>query len=157
DQDLLPALIGYLRSRQILIVLDNAEQLVDAAPLLTDLLRAAPQLKILVTSQVPLHLTAEHEFPVTPLALPDPRSDINVLAQLPAVLLFVQRAQAVLPTFSLTPGNAASIAELCRQLDGLPLAIELAAARSKIFSPQTLMERLDQRLILLRHEVRDSD
>ena len=128
---------GYLGNKRLLLLLDNFEQVAQAAPLVSELLAAAPGLKILVTSRTVLHLAAEHEYPVPPLARPD------------AVMLCVQRAQTVKPGFSPSGADAAAIAEICDRLDGLPLAIELAAARVKLLSPQALLGRLGQRLQLL--------
>src|SRR5207302_3661385 len=129
-KDLLQA---HLRDKHLLLLLDNFEQVLAAAPELSDLLSGCPQLKILVTSRAVLHIQGEHEFPVPPLALPDlahlPESDS--LAQYPAVALFIQRAVAIKPDFVVTPANARVIAEICTRLDGLPLAIELAAVRIK--------------------------
>ncbi len=127
-------------------MLDNFEQVVTAAPFIEELLAACPRLKILVTSREVLHLRAEHEFPVPPLSLPNlselPEDD--ELTQYTAIALFVQRAQAILPSFQLTQTNARTIAEICGRLDGLPLAIELAAARIKLLPPQALLARLSQ-------------
>lgn len=133
----------YLRSRQMLLLLDNFEQVIDAAPGISALLAAAPNLTILVTSRTVLRLSGEHEFVVPPLPLPSlaQLAPEDLLAHAP-VALFVQRAQAVDPTFKITAENARSIAEICLRLDGLPLAIELAAARTKVLSPQALLARL---------------
>src|SRR5690606_24401002 len=135
DQPVQERLQVYLAARQVLIVLDNFEQVLLAAPLVGTLLAACPRLNVLVTSRAPLHLYGEQEYPVPPLALPDPQrltksgSDLAAnLAQVPAVTRFVQRAQAVKPDFALTEANAAAVAAICIGLDGLPLAIELAAA-----------------------------
>jgi predicted ATPase/DNA-binding XRE family transcriptional regulator len=149
------SLRAYLGDRHFLLALDNFEQVVESAPLLTELLQAAPQLKILVTSRIMLHLVGEHELVVPPLALPptnDQRPTTNdqrdsciqaeTIGQYAAVELFVQRAQAIKPTFSLTDSNARDVATICARLDGLPLAIELAAARSKLYTPQMLLARL---------------
>jgi predicted ATPase len=140
-----------LREKHLLLVLDNFEQVADAAPQIEELLRACPHLKVLVTSRSVLHLQAEHEFPVFPLALPDlarlPSSD--VLLQYPVIALFRERAQAAIPAFEVTAMNAHTIAEICVRLDGLPLALELAAARLKLFPPQALLARLAQRLQIL--------
>ena len=141
----------YLHDKHLLLVLDNFEQVVDAAPQVEELLRVCPHLKVLVTSRNVLHLQAEHEFPVFPLALPDltrlPAHDI--LLQYPVIALFRDRAQAAIPTFQVTETNAHTIAEICVRLDGLPLALELAAARLKLFPPQALLARLAQRLQIL--------
>jgi predicted ATPase/DNA-binding CsgD family transcriptional regulator len=138
-------------------VLDNFEQVVDAAPLLAGLLGACPHLKILVTSRMRLRLSSEREVPVPPLALPDneSRAAMGSLDGVAAVQLFMTRAQAVAPDFVLTEGNAATVAAICHRLDGLPLAIELAAARIKVLPPVALLSRLDQRLPLLTGGGRD--
>ena len=142
---------GYVQNKELLLVLDNVEHLLGAAPLFEQLLVMCPSVKLLVTSRTVLHIQGEHEFPTPPLALPDltslPQKD--TLIQYAAVALFVQRAQAVLPTFQVTPENARSIAAICVRLDGLPLAIELAAARIKLFPPQALLNRLSHRLHIL--------
>src|SRR5215217_2754044 len=142
---------GFLRDRQTLLLLDNFEQVLESAPLLDELLSAAPSLKILATSRTPLRLYGEHEFPVPPLSLPDPSSlaTLESLTQYGAVRLFVERAKAVKPDFSLTQANAPAVAEICARLDGLPLAIELAAARIKLLPPQAMLSRLGNRLKLL--------
>src|SRR5207248_1651915 len=134
----------FLQKKHILLVLDNFEQVAMAASLVEELLAACPQLTILVTSRVVLHVQAEYEFPVSPLSLPDLAQplELETLAQVAAVALFLQRARAILPTFQLTSTNARAIAEICVRLDGLPLAIELAAARIKILPPQALLLRL---------------
>jgi len=151
DRPQLEHLKSYLQEQQLLLLLDNFEQLLPAAPLVAELLSACPDLKILVTSREVLHLRAEHQFPVPPLALPDLKHlpDIEMLPQYTAVDLFLQRAQAARPDFQLTRTNARTIAELCVRLDGLPLAIELAAARIKLLSPQALLAKLDRRLQVL--------
>ena len=140
-----------LRERHLLLILDNFEQVVAAASQVEELLVACPALKILVTSRVVLHVSGEQEFPVAPLALPDlkqlPASE--TLSQCAAVALFVQRARSVVRSFQLTPTNARAVAEICVRLDGLPLAIELAAARVKLLPPQALLARLSQRLQVL--------
>ena len=145
------ALSEHLRERSTLLILDNFEQIVAAGPEIAQLLRAAPGVKILVTSREPLKLTVETEYPVPPLALP--RSDENIsteeLEQFEAVRLFVQRASRARPDFALTVDNAAAISEICRRLDGIPLAIELAAARTKILSTHAILEKLENRLDLL--------
>ena len=141
----------------MLLVLDNFEHLVQAAPTVADLLAISPHLKIMVTSREALHVYGEHEFPVPPLMLPDVRSTppVEALSQYPAVALFVQRAVAVKPDFSLTRENAPAVIEICARLDGLPLAIELAAARVKVLSPSSLLARLASRLQLLTGGSRD--
>jgi predicted ATPase/class 3 adenylate cyclase/DNA-binding CsgD family transcriptional regulator len=157
-QSLLERLKEALRQKQLLLVLDNFEQVVSAAPQLVELLAACPKLKLLVTSREVLHLSAEHEFAVPPLALPDPTHlpELAALAHYAAVALFLQRAQAVKPDFQVTAANARAIAEICVQLDGLPLALELAAARVKLFPPQALLVRLGQRLQVLTSGARDA-
>jgi predicted ATPase len=156
-QVLLDSLKESLQDKQMLLLLDNFEQVVAAAPLIAELLAACPCLKCLVTSRVVLHLSGEHEFPVPPLALPDPRGlpAIDTLSQYAAVELFIQRALAVRPDFQVDNDNAQAVAEICVRLDGLPLAIELAAARIKLFPPQAILARLGRRLELLRGGARD--
>jgi predicted ATPase/serine/threonine protein kinase len=137
-------------SSLVLLLLDNFAQVLPAASLLLELLAALPTLKLLVTSHAPLRVTAEREYPVQPLAIPDPEeADLGVLAASPAVALFVERARAARPGFELTEENAAAVASICTRLDGIPLAIELAAARVKLLPPQTLAGRLEHRLELL--------
>ena len=145
-------LTGYLRDGQTLLLFDNFEQILDSAPLLDELLYTAPNLKILVTSRTPLSLYGEHEFPVPPLSLPDPSSLVTLesLARYEAIRLFVERAKAVRPNFALTQENAPAVAEICARLDGLPLAIELAGARVRMLPPQALLQRLSNRLKLLK-------
>jgi predicted ATPase/serine/threonine protein kinase len=140
----------------MLLLLDNFEHLVAAAPVVAQLLTGA-KLKIAVTSQAPLHVYGEHEFPVPPLALPDLKSipQIEVLKRLPAVALFMERAQAVKRDFALTRENAPAVAAICARLDGLPLAIELAAARIKLLTPSAMLTRLESRLNLLTGGARD--
>jgi predicted ATPase len=154
---LLENIIDYLRDRRLLLMLDNFEQLVSAAPIVADLLTAAPQLKILVSSRIALNLHGEREFQVSPLELPQTASELTVenLAGNESVLLFVERARAAHPNFALTDDNASTVAEICRRLDGLPLALELAAARVKILGPQAILARLDDRLKLLTGGARD--
>ena len=140
-----------------LLLLDNFEHLVQAAPTVADLLASGPNLKILVTSRAALHVYGEHEYPVPPLALPDSRSKLSVefLSRCPAVALFAQRAVAAKPDFELNQENALTIVEICARLDGLPLAIELAAARVKVLSPSSMLTRLASRLQLLTGGARD--
>lgn len=146
-----------LQEQHLLLLLDNFEQVASAALGVANLLAACPLLKMLVTSRVALHLQAEHTFDVPPLALPDLPSlpDLSTLSQYPAIQLFVQRASAVLPDFQLTASNAPSIASICTRLDGIPLAIELAAAYIRHFSPQTLLARLERSLSVLTGGARD--
>ena len=141
----------------MLLLLDNFEHLIQAAPTVAELLVMGPNLKILVTSRAALHVYGEHEFPVPPLALPDPRSmpPVEVLSQYPAVALFVQRPVAAKPDYELNRENAPAITEICARLDGLPLAIELAAARVKVLSPSSMLTRLASRLQLLTGGARD--
>ena len=148
---------SYLRPRRLLLALDNFEQVLDAAPLLAGLLAAAPGLVVLVTSRAVLRLSGEHEFPVPPLPVPPARAppDPEQLRRYASVSLFAERARAVAPDFELTDGNAAAVAEICRRLDGLPLALELAAARVRLLSPQALASRLDERFSLLTGGARD--
>jgi predicted ATPase/class 3 adenylate cyclase/DNA-binding CsgD family transcriptional regulator len=152
-QPLLERLKAYLRSKQLLLLLDNFEQVLAAAPLVGELLAAAPLLKVLITSRAALHLYGEQEFLVPPLELPEPRRlslvARDTLGQYPAVALFVQRAQAVKADFALTSENAGAVAEICVRLDGLPLAIELAAARVKLLPPQAMLAHLSDQLALL--------
>src|SRR5579859_496612 len=150
-------LITALRERQMLLLLDNFEHLLDAAPSLMDVLCACPGLKLLVTSRAVLRIRGEHEFDVPPLALPDPAHPprLDELARYAAVALFVQRTRAVKPGFTLTPENAAAISEMCQRLDGLPLAIELAAALGKLFPPRALLRELDRGLGALVNGPRD--
>src|SRR6266478_4822514 len=141
----------------MLLLLDNFEHLVQAAPTVAELLATGPNLKIMVTSRAALHVYGEHEFPVPPLAIPDSRSvpSVQVLLQCPAVALFVQRATAAKPDFELSRENASAVTEICARLDGLPLAIELAAARVKVLSPSSMRTRLASRLQLLTGGSRD--
>jgi predicted ATPase len=141
----------------MLFLLDNFEHLVQAAPTVAELLTMGPNLKILVTSRAALHVYGEHEFPVPTLAVPDLRSmpSVEVVSQYPAVALFVQRAVAAKPDFELNGQNAPAIIEICAQLDGLPLAIELAAARVKVLSLSSMRTRLASRLQLLTGGSRD--
>jgi predicted ATPase/Tfp pilus assembly protein PilF len=147
----------YLRDKRSLLVLDNFEQLVSAAPVVAELLAAAPQLKIITSSRIALQLQGEREYPVPPLDLPQTISEWTVedLAGNESVHLFVERARASNPSFALIKENASAVAEICRRLDGLPLALELAAARIKLLPPQAILSRLDDRFKLLTSGARD--
>ncbi len=153
----LATLIQVLRTRALLLVLDNCEQLLTDVTIVATLLGACPDLSILTTSRAPLRLRGEQEFAVPPLAVPRRGQEENAerLLQYASVSLFVQRAVAVKPTVVLTDAMAGSMAELCRQLDGLPLALELAAARIKMLSVEALLGRLSNRLTLLTNGARD--
>ncbi len=151
------ALKAALQDKQVLLVLDNFEHLLTAARLVSDLVATAPRLTVLVTSREILRLYGEQEFPVPPLQLPDlrQRASAAVLQSYEAIELFVQRAHAAQPAFAFSDDNAASVATICVHLDGLPLAIELAAARMKFYAPQTLLLRLSSRLEALGEGARD--
>ena len=155
-QESLEEYLGGLE-QPMLLLLDNFEHLISAAPAISRLLTTGPKLKVVVTSQAPLHVYGEHEFPVPPLALPDPKCipPLEELSRLPAVALFVERAQAVKPEFALTKENAPLVTAICARLDGLPLALELAAARVKMLSPAAMLARLESRLNLLTGGARD--
>jgi predicted ATPase/class 3 adenylate cyclase/Tfp pilus assembly protein PilF len=157
EQPLLESLKDYLSKRRLVLVLDNFEQILGAAPAVTELLAVAPDLKVLATSRAPLGLYGEHEFPVPPLTLPDLKSPppLERLTQYEAVGLFVERARAVRPDFEVTNESAPAVAEICVRLDGLPLAIELAAARIKMLPPKAMLQRLSSRLKLLTGGARD--
>lgn len=141
----------FLRTRQTLVVLDNFEQVLSAAPLVKEFLAEDTQIKIVVTSRAALRLKSEHEFCVQPLDAPPPNAAFSIekINEFPAVELFKTRAQSVRPNFALTSENITAVAEICRRLDGLPLAIELAAARIKLLAPQAILERLEHSLNLL--------
>ena len=154
--DLVARLHERLADTRVLLVLDNFEHVIAASALVAGLLGAARKLTVLVTSQAALRLQGEHEFPVPPLRSPPPGvSDAETLTTFPTVALFTQRARSVRPDFELTERNAAAIAEICRRVDGLPLAIELAAARMRALTPQAVLERLEDRLSLLTGGARD--
>jgi predicted ATPase/DNA-binding CsgD family transcriptional regulator/transcriptional regulator with XRE-family HTH domain len=150
----LAVLAQALRDQHALILLDNFEQIVGAAPAIAQLLAAAPYLVVLATSRTPLRLTHEQEYPVSPLELP-PEQHPHALDTYAAVQLFVRRARAVQPHFMLTAENGVAVAAICRRLDGLPLAIELAATRVRLLAPPALLRRLDRRLALLTGGPRD--
>jgi len=147
----------FLKKKYILLFIDNFEYIVSAAPLLEELLQDCPNIKMLVTSQQRLNIQAEQKFQVLPLALPDLTAlpDVDELTNYAAIALFIQRAQNLEPDFKLTTANAQAIAEICTRLDGLPLAIELAAARIKLLSPQSLLARLAQDFHILKSELRN--
>jgi predicted ATPase/DNA-binding CsgD family transcriptional regulator len=134
--------------REVVLVLDNLEQLPAAGSIIAELLAASPGLRVLATSRAPLHVRGEHEYPLAPLQLPGPLelASLDDLAEVEAVKLFVERARAIDPAFALTSDNAAAVAGICARLDGLPLAIELAAAGTRLFTPAALLARLDRRL-----------
>jgi non-specific serine/threonine protein kinase len=155
-QSLGPRLTAALRGKRLLLVLDNLEQIVAATAEIAEVLTACPGLTVLATSREALRLSTEYEFSVPPLALPtDPSQPISELAEVDAVRLFVARARAVQPGFALAETNATTIAEICAKLDGLPLAIELAAARMRLLSPAALLNRLGHRLRVLTTGSRD--
>jgi len=150
-------LAEYLRDRRLLLVLDNFEQVMPAAELVADLLRASDGLRVVATSRATLHVYGEHEYEVPPLGMPELGANLDPaeLSRYEAVALFVQRAVAVKPGFEINAANAAAVAEICSRLDGLPLAIELAAARVKLLPPQALLTRLGHRLDMLDSGARD--
>lgn len=157
DRPLPDLLMDYLTARQLLLVLDNFEQVLAAAPLVADLLAACPDLTVLVMSRTRLRVRGEHEVVVPPLALPAPRRspELASLSDYAAVALFIARAQDVKAAFTVTEETAAAVTAICRRLDGLPLAIELAAAWIKLFPPQALLGRLERPLTLLSGGARD--
>ncbi|GAC1633155.1 MAG: BTAD domain-containing putative transcriptional regulator [Chloroflexota bacterium] len=156
-QPILDALLERLGPKRVLVVLDNFEHLLPAGEAVSHLLGSCPQLKLLATSRAVLHLSAEHEYPVPPLMVPvsGHLPELEVLSRYDSVQLFIQRGQAIKPNFQLTKQNATAIAEICSQLDGLPLAIELAAARLRLFPPHALLERLCDRLAVLTGGAKD--
>ncbi len=157
-QPIVETLASFLRGRAVLLVLDNVEHLLPAAPLVARLLSRCAGLNVLATSRAPLRLSGEHEFPVPPLALPatDATADVDGLLASPAVALFCARARAVRPAFVLSDANAADVAAICRRLDGLPLAIELAAARVRVLSPAALLTELSKGIDVLSVGARDA-
>ena len=158
ERPLVDRLRELLGTKQLLLVVDNFEHVVEAAPIVGDLLVASPGLKIVATSRVPLRLRAEHAYPVPPLSLPRRHQALapEQLTQYEAVRLFIERAQAVKPDFSVDNENAPAVAEICWRLDGLPLAIELAAARVRLLPPDAMLARLEKRLPLLTGGARDA-
>lgn len=157
DQPVRDTLIAYLRPRRLLLLLDNFEQLLPAARDVVEVLRACPSLRVLVTSRAALRVSGERELPIAPLATPERATvqSASAAARYAAVQLFVERAVSSSPGFTLTDANAEVVAEICRQLDGLPLALELAAARVKVLPPQSLLDRLTNRLRTLTSGARD--
>ena len=157
DEPLVFRLQSVLRHKRLLLVLDNFEHVIEAAPRVADLLGACPDVTMLITSRVRLRISGEREVPIAPLSLaaPDRQRSVEDVARSDAVRLFAARAEAVQPDFALTADNAVAVAEICRRLDGLPLAIELAAARVKVLPPSALLARLDPRLPLLTGGGRD--
>ena len=154
---LIDTLKDFLGNKTLLLVLDNLEQLAGAASLATDLLEAAPKLKLLISSRIVLRMRGEHEFPVAPLEVPDPFNlpALEQLRQNESIQLFIQRAEAANPKFALTQENAPAVAAICQGLEGLPLAIELAAARIKILPPQAMLAKLGNKLSFLTGGGRD--
>jgi predicted ATPase/class 3 adenylate cyclase len=157
SQPLANTLKQHLQDKQMLIVLDNFEGLLESAPLISELIAGAPRVKVLVTSRAALHLYIEHQFPVPPLGLPDSKRlySLEQISQYEAVRLFIERARSVKPDFAISNETAPAVAEICHRLDGLPLAIELAAARIAVLSPQAMLVRLQSRLKLLTGGARD--
>ncbi|HET9494149.1 MAG TPA: helix-turn-helix domain-containing protein [Chloroflexia bacterium] len=157
SQSVTAALVEHMRDRRMLLLLDNFEQVVSAATAVGALLAACPTVKAMVTSREALNIRGERQFPVPPLHLPNTASlpPLDALAEYPAVQLFVERAASVQPTFALTEDNARAVATLCARLDGLPLAIELVAARVRLLGPAQLLARLDHRLALVTGGQRD--
>ncbi len=157
EQPLIETLKEHLREKETLLLLDNFEQVIASAAQLADLLSAAPHVKVLVTSRELLQIRGERNFPVPPLDLPnrDELPSLERLTQYEAVRLFIERAVAVKADFRVTNHNAPAVAEICHKLDGLPLAIELAAARIRLLSPQAMLARLESRLKLLTGGARD--
>ncbi|HEV2895669.1 MAG TPA: adenylate/guanylate cyclase domain-containing protein, partial [Actinomycetota bacterium] len=152
ERPILDGVKDHLRHRELLQVVDNFEQVAEAGPVIEELLTAAPKLRTLVTSRVVLSLRGEQEYPVPPLQVPDPEQlprDLAALTEVEAVRLFVERAQAASPRFALTERNAPVVAEITARLDGLPLAIELAATRAKVLTPEQILARLKSRLSIL--------
>jgi predicted ATPase/DNA-binding SARP family transcriptional activator len=156
ERDLVEGVIEHLRERRMLLVLDNFEQILSAAPFVGDLLAAVPRLWILATSRAPLRLAAEREYPVPPFDAPDADLPFETLVKSDAVRLFAARAQAVDPGFELDTDSAPEVARVCRRLDGLPLAIELAAARAKLLAPGEILERLEREPNMLPSGPRDA-
>jgi predicted ATPase len=157
ERPLIETLGSYLHNKQLLLLLATFEQVLEGAPVVRELVGTCPKLTILATSRIPLRLYGEQEYPVPPLAVPDPEAlpPFGVIARYEAVRLFVERARALKADFSLASDNASAVAEICARLDGLPLAIELAAARVRLLAPQAMITRLANRLKLLQGGPRD--
>jgi predicted ATPase/DNA-binding SARP family transcriptional activator len=157
EQTTTDAILDFLRDKHLLLLLDNFEQIIEGAPQLAQLLQVAPRLKLLVTSRAPLHLSSEQEYPVLPLPVPDAGClpDMQRLSQYDAVALFVDRALAVQPGFRVTNASAPAVASVCARLDGLPLAIELAAARIRLLPPEAILAQLEHSLDFLVAGARD--
>ena len=151
------ALKAYLQDKRMLLVLDNFEQVIDAASVVVGLLQTAPDLKVMVTSRAALNVLGEQQFPIAPLSLPELTNlpGVDTLLTYPSIRLFVERAQATGPDFRLTPENAQAVAAICTRLDGLPLAIELIAARTKLLPPHSLLARLSKGLSMLKGGLQD--
>jgi predicted ATPase/class 3 adenylate cyclase len=143
------SLVTHLGGKELLLVLDNFEHVVPAASEIAAIVGAAANVRVLATSRVPLRIQGEHELHVGPLPLPEPDADLDALVRSPSVQLFVERAREIRGDFALLDTNGSAVAEICRRLDGLPLAIELAAARTRLLSPQAMLERMEDRLGLL--------
>ena len=157
SRPLIETVRAHLTDKHLLLVLDNFERVVGAAGDVAMLLEVSPSLRVLVTSRVPLHLRGEHEYPLVPLPLPEHDSRPEELSRYAAVALFIERAQAARPDFAVTAANAPAIAEICARLDGLPLALELAAARVKVLPPEALLARLARGLQVLSGGARDAE
>jgi predicted ATPase len=157
SQPLLETLKDYLREQRLLLVLDNLEQVTDCGPLIVDLLASAPRLKVLATSRILLQVRGEHEYPVPPMETPSKSVEghAHPLGEYESIQLFVDRARAANPRFALNEANISAVTEICQRLEGLPLAIELAAARIKLFPPQALLARLSNRFAVLTGGARD--
>jgi predicted ATPase/DNA-binding CsgD family transcriptional regulator len=157
EKRVLERVAAYLQERQMLLWLDSFEQLLEASPVVSELLTACSELTVLVTSRAALRISGEHEFPVPPLALPDPENlpAGDTLLEYPAVALFAARARALDPDFTVDRNNASAVAEICARVEGLPLAVELAAGRLRLLSPEAMLARLERRLDLLTGGPRD--